>query len=186
MDTTFRFQEAVGKGPFELDRRALDTGAFAVLQVEFGQGPALLFAVHAVHAKEHFGPILTFGAPGAGVDLHHGGQFVLRLVERALELCFLDADHGLVIGLAGLFFRGLAGLPEFKEHDKVFHGRIYGIVELDPVFVQFDVLENFRRALVVIPEARAQRKLLLFVYLILSVIDVKETSSGRPHGPSYF
>jgi len=78
--------------------------------------------------KEHFGPVLAFGAAGAGIDLHDGRQFVFGLVEGALELYFFYPGHRLVIGLTGLFFGRLAALPEIEQHDEVFHGRVHRLV----------------------------------------------------------
>jgi hypothetical protein len=151
----FRFQEAVCEGPVELEGGAFYSGAFPVLKVEFRNGPALFFAVHPVHAQEHFGPVLAFCAAGAGVDLHDAGKFVLGLVECALELHLFYLAEGFVIRFAGLLFGGLAGFPEIEQDGKVFNRGIDGVVEFDPVFVEFDVLENFGGALVVVPETRA-------------------------------
>ena len=184
MDAAFGFEQAVGEGPVELDRGAFDAGAFAVLEIELGDGPALFFAVHAVHAKQHFSPVLAFSAACAGVDLHDAGEFVLGLVESAFELDLFDLGESLVIGFAGFFFAGFAGLPEIEEYGKVFDGAVDGVVEPDPVFVELDVLENFGRPLVIVPETGAQRELFFFVDFELTVVDVKETSSGRQHGPS--
>jgi hypothetical protein len=144
----------------------------------------LFFAIHAIHAQQHFGPVLAFGAAGAGIDLHDAGELVLGLVQCALELYFFDLGEGLVIGFARLFFAGFAGLPEIEENGKVFDGAVDGVVELDPVFVELDVLENFGGPLVIVPETGTQRELFFFVDLELTVVDVKETSSGRLHGPS--
>jgi hypothetical protein len=77
------------------------------------------------------------------------------LVERALEFHFFDQGKGLIIGFAGLFFGSLAGFPEIEEDNEVFDGGVYGLVELDPVFVQLDVLEDLRGSLVIVPEAGA-------------------------------
>jgi len=185
VNTALCFQEAVGEGAVELDRGAFDAGAFPVLEVEFGNRPTLFFSVHAVHAEEHFGPVLTFRTAGAGVDLHDGGQFVFGLVERTFELCFFDLAQRLFVGFAGLFFGGLAGLPEVEEYGKVLDGGLYRFVEFDPILVELDVFENFGRSFIVVPETGAKRQLFFFVDLILTVVDVKETSSGRLRGPSY-
>jgi len=185
VNTALRFQEAVGEGTVELEGSAFDAGAFSVLEVELGDRPALFFPVHAVHTQEHLGPVLAFCSAGAGVDLHDGGQLVFGLVEGALELGFFDLAEGLCVGFAGLFFGGFAGLPEVEEDGKVFNGGLYGFVEFDPVLVELDVFKNFRRSFVVVPETGAQRQLFFFVDLKLTVVDVKETSSGRLRGPSY-
>jgi len=184
VDTALCFEEAVRERTVELDGGAFDAGAFSVLEVELGNGPPLFFPVHAVHAQEHLGPVLTFCSTGAGIDLHDGGQFVFGLVKGTLELCLFDLTEGLFVGFAGLFFGGLAGFPEVEEYGKVFNGRLYRFIELDPVLVELDVFENFRRSFVVVPETGAQRQLSFFVDLILTVVDVKETSSGRLRGPS--
>jgi hypothetical protein len=77
------------------------------------------------------------------------------LVEGALELNLFDLREGLVVSFAGLLFAGFAGLPEIEEDGKVFDGRIDGIVEPDPIFVELDVLEDFGCPLVIVPETRA-------------------------------
>jgi hypothetical protein len=77
------------------------------------------------------------------------------LVESAFELDLFDLGESLVIGFAGFFFAGFAGLPEIEEYGEVFDGRIDRIVEFDPVFVELDILENFGRAFVIVPETRA-------------------------------
>jgi len=77
------------------------------------------------------------------------------LVEGTLELHFFDERQGFAIGFARLFFRSLAGFPEVEQDDEIFDGGVYGLVELDPVFVQLDVLKDLRSPLVVVPEARA-------------------------------
>jgi len=57
--------------------------------------------------------------------------------------------------------------------------------QLHPKFIQFDILENFSSAAVIVPKSRTERELFFLVYFITAVIDVKETSSGQPRDPSY-
>jgi hypothetical protein len=115
----------------------------------------LFFAIHAVHPQEHLGPVLALGATGAGVDLHNAGEFVFGLVERALEFRLFDLCNGLLIGFACFFLAGFAGFPEIEKDGEIFDGSVDGVVELRPIFVELDILENFGRPLVVVPEARA-------------------------------
>jgi hypothetical protein len=115
----------------------------------------LFFAVHPVHPQQHFGPILAFGAAGAGVDLHDGGEFVFGLVESAFEFGFFDAGEGFIVGFAGFFFGGFAAFPEIEQDGKVFYSRIDRLIQSDPVFVELYVFENIGGALVVVPETRA-------------------------------
>jgi hypothetical protein len=115
----------------------------------------LFFSIHAVHTEQHFGPVLAFGATRAGVDLHHGGQFVFGLIEGAFELRLFDLAEGLVIGFSCLFFGGFAAFPEVEEYGKIFYGRLDGFVEFYPVFVQLDILQDLCCALVIVPEPGA-------------------------------
>jgi hypothetical protein len=62
------------------------------------------------------------------------------LVERAFEFHLFDAGEGLIVGFAGLFFGGFAGLPEFEQDDEILDGGVDGVVEFDPVFVELDIL----------------------------------------------
>jgi len=59
------------------------------------------------------------------------------------------------MGFAGFLFAGFACLPKFEQYGKVFDGAVDGVVEFDPVFIEFDVLENFGGPLIIVPEARA-------------------------------
>jgi len=162
----------------------LNTRAVAILPVELAKAPALFLTVHAVHAGQHFGPVLAFGTAGAAVDLQYGRQLVFRLVERAFKLGFIEQLQGLAMRLFGLLLGGIAGLPEVEKHGKILHRGGCLLVQLYPVLVELDVFENFSSPLIVVPKAGREGQLLVFVYLILSVPDVKETSSGQPGGPS--
>ena len=145
----------------------------------------MLFPVHTVHPHEHFGPILALGAPRAGVDLHDAGQLVFGLVEGALELSLVDDLEGAFVGLADVGLGAFAFLPEVEQDDKVFYCSGYVLVEFNPVFIEFDVFKDLGGALVVIPESGGQGQLFVPGDLFPAVRDVKDTSPGRPGGPSY-
>jgi hypothetical protein len=59
------------------------------------------------------------------------------------------------------------------------------VKKLHPKFIQLDVLENIRGPLIIVPESGTQGELFILGNFYLSVLDVKETSSGPPPGPSY-
>jgi hypothetical protein len=59
------------------------------------------------------------------------------------------------------------------------------MVQVYPVFIYFNFFQDAGGTLIVVPEAGRQGKLLVVVYFGRSVLDVKETSSGQEHGPSY-
>jgi hypothetical protein len=183
--SALRLQEAVGERAFELNRGAFDACAFAILEIQFRDGPALFFSIHPVHAQQHFRPVLAFRAAGAGIDLHDSRQFVFGLVERAFEFGLFYERDGFGKSFTCFLFAGFTSFPELEKDGKVLYGCLYGFVELYPELIQLDIFQDFRSPFVVVPEAGAQRKLFLFIDLISSVIDVKETSSRPPNGPSY-
>jgi hypothetical protein len=59
------------------------------------------------------------------------------------------------------------------------------MVQVYPVFIYLDFLQDAGGTLVIVPKSGGQGKLLVVVYFGRSVLDVKETSSGQEHGPSY-
>jgi hypothetical protein len=71
------------------------------------------------------------------------------------------------------------------EYGKVFYSGIYLLIEIYPILIQFDVLEDFCSPFIIIPETGAQRELFVFGDFLLSVSDVKETSLSRQCGTAY-
>jgi hypothetical protein len=90
-----------------------------------------------------------------------------------------------IISNTYIFFRTFSFLPEFKENGKVFDGCVNVFVKIDPVFVQLGFLQDGRSTSVIIPKSGRKGKLFIVIYFMLAVLDVKETSSGQAHGPSY-
>ena len=94
--------QSVGVVAGERHGHALDTGLLARLEVEDLALEAATLPPFRVHAQEHLGPVLRFGAAGAGMDTddrvrsivfaaeHLLGfgrlHFALQLVEPALEV----------------------------------------------------------------------------------------------------
>ena len=79
-------QPAVGEVAAELDRRALDAGHLARRDLDQIGAETPLLAPAQVHAQQHLGPVLGFGAAGSGLDVEEGVGFVLLALEHAPEL----------------------------------------------------------------------------------------------------
>src|SRR6185369_11272554 len=68
MDAGFSSQKAVGVFTFNSERNALQSRFLAWLILEhFGFEAALLGPLE-IHAQQHLGPVLRFGAPGARMN----------------------------------------------------------------------------------------------------------------------
>jgi hypothetical protein len=107
------------------------------------------------------------------------------LIQGALEFCILNALLRFVVRFFCFFFGSIPLFPEFKENSKIFYGTTGLIEQLYPVFVVLNFFQNFGCPLIVIPETGTQGTLFVFCYLMLSVFDVKETSSGAECVPLY-
>jgi hypothetical protein len=90
----------------------------------------------------------------------------------------------LISGL-DFFFFPLAFFPELEENSKILYGSFCLIKKVDPILVKLNGFEDLCGTLVIVPEPRRKRPLAVFVYFILTISDVKETSSGQQCGPSY-
>jgi hypothetical protein len=98
------------------------------------------------------------------------------LIEGAFKLCFLNTGFRIVEGGFYLFFRSFSFFPEFEKDGKVLNGRMNTFIQVYPVFIQLDVLENLRCPCIVVPKAGRKGELLVACYFISPVSDVKETS----------
>jgi hypothetical protein len=82
------------------------------------------------------------------------------------------------------FFSPFSIFPEFEKHSKILYGRFGVLVKVKPVFVQLDIFQDLCGTLIIVPEPRRKGALFVFVDFILTISDVKETSSGQLYGPS--
>src|SRR5262249_39796257 len=70
-------EQSVGVFSGELHSSVLDTGFFAGSFVEHGGVHALALGPAQVHAEKDGGPVLRFGAAGAGLDSHDGAEVIV-------------------------------------------------------------------------------------------------------------
>ena len=72
MDAVFTFQQSVDILPLDGNGGGFDARLVSVLVVQDFIGEALPLHPAGVHAVEHLGPVLGFGAAGPGVELQNG------------------------------------------------------------------------------------------------------------------
>ena len=154
MHAALCFQQSISEFAVCLDGCLLDACAIAILQVNFTELPALLLAVHAVHAQQHFGPVLAFGAPGAAINLDDRGQLILRLIECAFEFQLVYLCRSFFKCRLCFFLACLAFFPEVEEHGKVFHRAFHFFVEVCPVFIDLYFFQDACSTCIIIPKAR--------------------------------
>jgi hypothetical protein len=86
----FGAQEAVGVFAFDLQGGGLDAGHLAVGFFHHFDLEAFAFAIAQVLAQQHRGPVLGFGAAGAGLDVDEAVVRVHRIVEHPAEFHAFD------------------------------------------------------------------------------------------------
>ena len=77
MHAAFAGEHTVGVFAFDLDRGGFDAGFFAGGGIEDRGAKTFLFGPAQIHAQEHFGPVLRFGAAGAGLYGDDGVEAVV-------------------------------------------------------------------------------------------------------------
>jgi hypothetical protein len=106
-----------------------------------------------VLAQQHGGPVLGFGAAGAGLDVHEAVQRIGRIVEHAAEFqgfqafaqglaVGFDGDQGVVVIVGAGQFEQVAGVEQAafqaaQRPDDVFQGflfasQILGVLRVVP------------------------------------------------------
>ncbi len=91
----FGLQPAVGVIALDPEGGALDAGHVAAADFHQLGLPAAALAPAQVHAQQHLGPVLGFGAAGAGLDVDEAVGGVELAGEHALELELLDPGRDL-------------------------------------------------------------------------------------------
>ena len=84
----FRAQPTEGVSAVEAHRGTLDTGHFAAGGLDQLGGKPLGFAPAQIHAQEHFGPVLRFGAARAGLNIQKGMVRIRGAAEHAAKFQF--------------------------------------------------------------------------------------------------
>ena len=182
MHAIFAPQQAIGKVARDLDLGRFDPGHIARLTVQFGDLVAFFLSPHHIHAQQHFRPVATLGAAGAGVDLEDGAQLVFLAVKGGAEFEVFQGFYRFGKALVDLRFAGFPFAVEIEEYLRIFHEGLHFFEARYPVLMALEFLQNSFSALRVIPELGIEG-LLFFVFdLEFPVIDVKDTSLRDPDG----
>ena len=94
MDAAFAGQHAEGVFALDLDRGGFDAGFFTGSGIEDGGAEAFLLGPAQVHAQEHFGPVLRFGAAGAWLYGDDGVEAVVFTGKKGFRFEVGDVRVG--------------------------------------------------------------------------------------------
>ena len=124
MDAGFGLQFAVGVVALDLEGAGLDAGLFAVMLIKHGDLELVLVGPAHVHAHQHGGPVLAFGAAGAGIDLQVAVIAIGFAGEKRFEFLLGHFDLQLGQGLLGFGDNGVIafGFTKLDQAHIVFNG----------------------------------------------------------------
>lgn len=134
--------------------------------------------VPQVHSEQHLGPVLRFGAAGAGMDGQDGVSRVILLDEQHLKLCFFQVFLKRSQALLEVGFDALSLLGQFEQDFNIFLMPEESGKETDIFFQFFLFLLEGLKFLGVLPGLGVGQ---LFVYgleLGLFLAEVKESLSA--------
>jgi len=171
-------EQAVGVGALDHHGSALQAGFVAVLIVQHLYGHAVGHGPLVVHAVQHLGPVLCFGAAGTGVEGKDGIAVVVLAVQHGHELQLI---HSLAYGVHSLFgFGDHGGVVLLVQH--LDHG--LGVI--------VQALQLFKAAQLALQVAHLVKHLFAQVGVIIKagaghgVLQLLHTLAGSLNGQSLF
>ena len=188
MHARFGAQITVGPLARYAQGDALDARLVARLQIQNLSLVATAGRPAHVHPLQHLGPVLRFGAAGAGIDAHDGALPVVGAGEHAGELhlahSVLDTrqhtcrlgSRGLVLGFVGQFHQNPRVLEGAHLHVESVHG-----------FLETRLFTQQRLGLLVgVPEVGVRRLAIKLGYAGTFAVDVKDAPGESPDGVPTF
>ena len=176
-------EPAIGVVAADLDGGGFDAGFLALRLFQIFDLEAVLFGPARVHAQQHRGPVLAFGAAGAGMDLEIGIEAVGLAAEQRFELAARDfllqgfqrgfgfRDHALVV----------LGLAEFDHADIVLELALDLADAGKRILQRGPLLHQLLGLLRIVPEIGVFGELVQLREARRGCIDVKDASSAaRP------
>ena len=164
----------------DLDGGRLDAGLFALRLLEILDLEAVLFGPARVHAQQHLGPVLAFGAAGAGVNLEIGIEAVgfarqQRFEFAARDFLFQVLQRGLGFGDNAAIVLGFA---EFDHADIVLEFALDLADAVERILQRGPLLHQLLRLLGIVPEIGGFGELVQFREARGGCFDVKDASSA--------
>jgi len=108
MHASFRRKQTVGIFTLDPHGGGFYPGALAGLRIDYRSAKALALTPAQVHAQQHFGPILGFGAAGAWLDGENGVEAIAFAGEQRFGFELRDVLVGGVKLLVGIAQDGIA------------------------------------------------------------------------------
>ena len=177
MNARFRFQVAVRECAGYFEGCALYSGRIPGLILQQRYLVAVLFAPARIHAEQHFGPVLTFGAAGARID---GDDGISAVIFTAQQTAHLQAVESLLEpSRLLLYFLQKSGVVflflKQQQRLEVFGAALQFFPRLDPVLLLRNTLLDFLRFLGIVPKFRVEPLLIQLLDQFLSAGNVKDS-----------
>src|SRR5688572_13951460 len=187
MHTGFRTQESVRVLSADLEHRALDACLLSLALIEQLHRESFAFRPSRVHAKQHLGPVLSFGTTGAGADLHLCVAEIVLASKQRLELERVDlAFQRLELCVEIRFHLGIGRFAkQLVELFCALDSRRQAVVRIDPVAESLYFLKDLLRRLLPVPEFRLGHARLVDGQRCALRLDVKDTSALQRDAPRH-
>jgi hypothetical protein len=158
MHASFAHEHPIGIFTGKLDGGVLDARLFAGSLIENDGAHALAFGPSQIHAQQDGGPVLRFGAAGAGLDGHDGVEVIAFAGEQRFGFQVGDVIFG-VAELAVELFQQVIALPgigfflrEVNVSVQVAGKRSELFVGGDLILGAFAVTQDGLRGFLIVPE----------------------------------
>ena len=164
------------------ERRALDAGLVARLQVDDVALEAAPLDPAKIHAQQHLGPVLRLGAAGARVDGDDGVLAIVLAAEHLLGLAGLDLGGEVVEPAREVVGNRLARVGPLDQHGEVLDAPVQRGAEVAILFQAAAALEELLRPDLILPEVRVGDARFDVRQFVRGLCGVKDSSAGRWRG----
>src|SRR6185437_12417898 len=182
VDAALRLQQPVGVFALDGDGGGLDARFLALLPVVDRDPEAVALGPARVHAQQHFGPVLAFGAAGAGMDGEDGVEAIVFAAEQraGFDRLQVRAQRGLLA--RDLLEHGLALARQLEVGAKILERARQALVVVQQLLHPLARAVHGLRARRIAPEIRRRGLLIEFGELLAQRGRVKDTPGRRAPG----
>ena len=182
----FGAQPAVGIVADHADGRALDAGDFAVALIDDFGLDAMRVGPFQIHAQQHGGPVLRFGAAGAGLNVEKRIVRVHLAGKHALEFEPFDLARPSASTSASISSAARASdssAARSSSSRRIAQAALEVIQAADDLLEFGAFLAEFLRAIRVVPDAGLLEFARYFLQSLVLVVVIKDTSSRSRCAP---